>query len=327
MNPLRRSAAALCALALAAAAPPPAAAQPAPTTAPAMSDEAELARAVELYESGRFVECVGEFEDLLDADGGRKLEQKDVIEKARVYYAACLIATGKKKDAAEQFKQAIRANPTLRAPDSLIFPQTVLDVFFSVRDSMMEEIRKAEDERLKKAQEAAARAAKRAAAERARVRRLEEYARREAIVTKNRRWVAMLPFGVGQFQNDDPALGWIFLGTEAALAATALGSLIVVFQLNAQVDDDPPPNTVELNERLDTAYQVLVLSSWGFLAVAAGGIVQAQLAFEPEFREIRQRPLPKDVRPPPAPAEPSAFVRPAPLALPGGGGIGVVGRF
>jgi hypothetical protein len=238
-----------------------------------------------------------------------------------------LIATGKKKEASEQFEQAIRANPTLRAPDSLIFPQTVLDVFFSVRDSMMEEIRKAEDERLKKAQEAAERAAKRAAAERARVRRLEEYARREAIVTKNRRWVAMVPFGVGQFQNDDPALGWIFLGTEAALAATALGSLIVVFQLNAQSDDDPPPNTAELNQRLDTAYQVLVLSSWGFLAVAVGGIVQAQLAFQPEFREIKQRPLPKDVRPPPSPSEPSAFVRPAPLALPGGGGIGIVGRF
>ncbi len=328
MNPLRRRSLAVSALALFLAAAVPVGAQPAPAPAPpkGLSDEAELARAVTLYEAARFAECVSEFESLLGGDGGRKLEQKDVIEKARVYYAACLIATGKRDAASEQFRTAIRENPTLRPPDSLIFPQTVIDVFFSVADSMQEEIERAQAARLEAAKKAADRAAKKAAAERARVRRLEEYARSEVVVTKNRRWLAMVPFGVGQFQNDDTALGWIFLGTEAALAGTTLGALIAYLSFNAQVDDNPQPDPVALNQALDTSYLVLVISSWGFIGVATTGIVQAQIAFKPEFREIRRRPLPKDVRPPPQP-EASAFVRPAPMPLPGGGGIGIVGRF
>lgn len=328
MISIRTRLAAPAALVLCLAATLPAAAQPAPGPAqPGLSDEAELARAVTLYEAGRYDECVREFRELLSEDGPRRLEQDDSVEKARTYYAACLIATGKKAEASEQFREAIRKNPTLRAPDSLIFPQTVIDVFFSVRDSMMAEIKKAEEERLRKAREAAERAAERAAAERARVRRLEEYARQEVVVTKNRRWLAMVPFGVGQFQNDDPALGWIFLGTEVALAGTALGALIVEYQLNAQSDDDPRPDPVELNQALDTTHQVLVLSSWGFLAVATAGVVQAQLAFVPEVREVKKRPLPRDVRPRRQEAGPSAVVRPVPLPLPGGAGVGVVGRF
>jgi hypothetical protein len=176
------------------------------------------------------------------------------------------------------------------------------------------------------AEAAARRAAERAAAERARVRRLEEYARQELTTIRNERWVAMVPFGVGQFQNRDTALGWIFLGTEAALAATALTSLIVIFDLNAQIDDEAI-DTAQLNQRLDAWYQVLVLSSWGFVGVAVGGIVQAQIAFQPEFREVRKRPLPRDVRPPPATKPPQAFVRPAPVPLPNGLGFGLTGRF
>ncbi len=298
---------------------------PAAAQAPGLTDEAELARAVNLYEAGKYGECAREFELLLGDGGKRKLEKPDVIERARVYYAACLIPTD--LDAArKQFELAIRENPALRAPDSLVFPQRVIDVFYEVQTRMMDEIKKAEAERLKQAQAAAKRAAERNAAERARVRRLEEYAREEVIVTKNRRWVAMIPFGVGQFQNDDDALGWIFFGTEVALAATALTSMIVVFDLNAQ-SDNPSIDTSDLNAQLQNWHQALVLSSWGFLAVAVTGVTQAQIAFKPEFRETRRRPLPKDVRPRPVAKEPEAWLRPAPVPMPGGAGVGIVGRF
>jgi hypothetical protein len=317
--------AAIGALALCLAAPAPAAAQPAPKppVAPQLSDAAELERAITLWDAGRYGECVAEFRILLGG-GERKLEQVDVVERARVYYAACLIAAGKQGEAEDQFRQAIRSNPLMRPPDRMVFPEEVINTFFEIQDQMRVQITQAEEERIRKAREAAELASRRAAAERARVRRLEEYARQEVIVTKNRRSFAMVPFGVGQFQNRDEALGWLFFGTELALAGTALGALIIELELNAQADDSPPPDPVELNRAQSNAHQVLVLSSWGFIAVAVAGIVQAQIAFEPEFRELKRRPLPKNVRPEP---EREVSLSAAPLSLPGGVGIGLMGQF
>jgi hypothetical protein len=325
MSDPRPRLAAIGALACCLAALAPATAQPAPDspTAPRLSDSAELERAITLWEYGKYDECVTEFRTLL-GDGDRKLEQAEAIERARVYYAACLIGSGKQEDAEEQFRHAIRANPLMRAPDRILFPPIVIDTFFEIQDQMRVQITQAEEERIKKAREAAERAAQRAAAERARVRRLEEYARQEVIVTRNRRGFAMVPFGVGQFQNGDEVLGWLFFGTELALAGTAIGALIVWSNLEAQSDDSPPPNPVELDQALTTTYQVLVVSSWGFIAVAVAGIVQAQIAFEPETREIRRRPLPKNVRPEP---ERQVSLRPGPISLPGGLGLGVTGQF
>jgi tetratricopeptide (TPR) repeat protein len=325
MSDPRPRLAAIGALALCLAALAPAAAQPSPPVpaAPQLSDAAELERAITLWEAGQFDDCVEEFRTLL-GDGERRLEQADVVERARVYLAACLIASGKEAEAEEQFRQAIRQNPQMRTPDSLLFPPVVIDRFVRVKFAMREEIAKAEEERIRKAREAAERAAREAAAERARVRRLEEYARQELIVTKNRRGFAMVPFGVGQFQNGDTTLGWLFLGTELALAGTALTALIIELELNAQRDDTPRPDPEELFQAQSNAHTVLVVSSWGFIAVAVAGIVQAQIAFQPEFRERKRRPLPKEVRPPP---EREVSLSASPLALPGGLGFGLTGQF
>ena len=49
---------------------------------------------------------------------------------------------------------------------------------------------------------------------------LERLASEELHVRHNSRWIALIPGGVGQFQNDQDALGWTLLGGEAALALT-----------------------------------------------------------------------------------------------------------
>lgn len=309
----------------------PAVAQPTVPPAAALSDEGELARSVTLYESGKYGECVVELGRLLDPSDPQ-IEEPDVVERARLYLAACLIATGKTADADEQMREAIRENPQMRPPDSLVFPQAVVDRFIRVREGMLDEIKKAEEERLKKAREAAKAAAARREREKARVKKLEELAQREVEVTKNRRWIAAVPFGVGQFQNDDTALGYLFLGTEVALAGTALGAMIVQLSLNARADDVPPPNPAELNANLKTAQDVLVFSSWGFLAVATAGIVEAQLSFEPEVRRVRKKPLPKELRGVQSvvrASKRSSSLRltPGVTPLPGGLGVGLGGRF
>ncbi len=292
---------------------------------PELTDESKLARGVSLFEAGRYAECIGEFRRLLNPEDP-ELEESDVIERARMYHAACLIAQGRGPDADEQFREAIRESPQMRGPDRLMFPQEVVDRFLQVRDSMLGEIKKAEEDRLKKARAAADAAAQRRARERERVLGLEEFAKRESVVITNRRWIAAVPFGVGQFQNDDPALGYLFLGTEVALAATALGAMIVQLNLNARIDDDEAPVTEELNANLKTAQDVLLFSSWGFLAVATAGVIEAQLSFQPEVRRQRKRPLPPELRPPSAKST-EALIRPGLIPAPGGLGLGVVGTF
>lgn len=290
-----------------------------------LSDEAELRRAQTFYDTGKYAECVKEFDVLL---GGQtaKLEDPTVLEKARAYYAACLIAVGKNDKAEEQFKSALRANPRME-PDPLVFPQVVLDMHNKVRDAMSEELRQLQAADLARKKAEAAKAAAREAAERRRVERLEELARREVIVSENDRWLAAIPLGVGQFQNREPALGWIFFGTELALAGTALGALIIESSLNAQADDNlGPTKTAELNTKVDTAHQVLVFSSWGFFGVAAVGILQAQIAYVPEFRRTRMRTLPPDLRRPTAPKT-KAGIRPTALPTPSGLQLGVIGQF
>jgi hypothetical protein len=155
---------------------------------------------------------------------------------------------------------------------------------------------------------------------------LERVAREEVVVVKNRRWVAAVPFGVGQFQNDDNVLGWIFFGTEAALGITALTALNVHTHLQSEVDaakERGASAAPDVNQRLDDWHLALELSTYGLLAVAALGIGEAQLSFVPEVRTVRERPLPKMPRPAPA----GAVILPRIAGGPGKVELGISGRF
>lgn len=289
-----------------------------------LSDQTELARVVTLYEAGKYAECVKEFAGLIGGEP-HKIDDPEVLERARIYYAACLIGNAQVADAEEQMRKAIRQNPLMRPPDSLVFPALVIDGFFKVQDSLRDEIKRAEAKELEKKRAAAAAASRRAAAEKRRVERLEELATREVVVTKNQRWIAALPFGVGQFQNRDPWLGYLFLGSEVILAGTAIGAMVIQLDLNARADDDPPPDPDDLNPKLQAAHQTMLITSWGFLGVATIGVLQAQLAYVPEFRDTVKKPLSPDLRRP----EHQPTLSWVPVAAPtaGGGTLGVVGRF
>jgi hypothetical protein len=289
-----------------------------------LSDDAELARVVSLVEAAKYDQCVAELDRLLDPNGKRPLKDPAVVETARLYHATCYIGIGKPELADEPLRQAIRKNPQMRTPDSLLFPPQVIDRFISLRDSMIDELRATEQTNIEKA--------RRQAEERLRVDnerwaymlQLERLAREEVVVVRNRRWIAAVPFGVGQFQNGSQALGWVFFGTEAALGITALTALSVHTHLQTKVGEakehgasaDP-----DVNDRLSDWHLALELSTYGMLGVAALGIAEAQLSFVPEVRTVRERPMPK------RPSSTGVWVMPR---VSGGAGkveLGVIGRF
>jgi hypothetical protein len=295
----------------------------------ALSDDAELARVVSLVEAAKYEQCVGELDRLLDPKGKRPLKDPAIIETARVYQATCYIGLGQPDLADEPLRQAIRKNPDMRRPDSLLFPQRVIDRWISVKDSLVGELRAAEQEAIEKAKREAAERLKGDNERWAQMLMWERLARQEIVVVKNRRWIAAVPFGVGQFQNGDEALGWIFFGTEAALGLTALTSLGVHTHLQTEVDaarERGASAGEDVNQRLSDWHLALELSTYGLLAVAALGIAESQLSFVPEVRTVRERPLPKA---PPSKGLPPASVVVTPRIAGGPGKIelGIAGRF
>lgn len=266
------------------------------------------------YSGGRYEEAVERFAQMLDPSNAEALESPQIIEQARMYRAAGLIALGRLSEADQEIEKILRTNPGAY-PDPVIFPGVVLDRFTDVRGRIRQELEdkareKARQERLRLEREKA-----RQQRERERVLKLEQLAQRELHVVQNSRWVAVLPFGVGQFQNQQPAAGWSLLLGEAALATTSVVTAAIAMDLQSR-GTEPNVDKVDLNARIATMKTANQLSFAAFAIVAAGGVVHAQLTFEPFRREVRKRELPEDLK-----------ATPTVTSVQGGAVFGVGGTF
>jgi hypothetical protein len=287
-----------------------------------LSVEASLARATAFYEAGQYAQCADSFGALLDDPTQATSIAPRAREQASVYRAACLIALGRTDEADETFRRAVHENPQMAVPNAIVFPPAVIERFIIVRTTLLEEIRRADEERAARERQAALVTQEKAEQEKMRVQRLEKLASEETLVVQNQRWIAWVPFGVGQFQNRDYAMGAGFLATEVLLAATAITATSIELSLNAQAQGGSGViNVQQLNQNLRTANEVTLIATTGFVLVAGLGILQANLAFVPEFPGgTRPRAKPKRSVPPPVPAV--GFV-----PLSGGGALSVFGRF
>jgi hypothetical protein len=154
---------------------------------------------------------------------------------------------------------------------------------------------------------------------------LERLASIETVIRKNERWMAWVPFGLGQFHNKNPTLGWIFLTTEAALTATAVTATSIELGLHSQADGGRAPlDNRDLTNKVRAARQVGKVAWLTLLGVAAVGILEANLSFQSELPAgQRRRVLPDSLRAPEARGSPPAAVVP----LLGVGWAGLAGSF
>jgi hypothetical protein len=203
-----------------------------------------------------------------------------------------------------------------------VFPPSVIERFIVVRTTLMEEIRRSDEERAYRAREAVLAARRKAEEEKVRIQRLEKLASEETVVAHNQRWVAWVPFGVGQFQNRDYLLGAVFLASEGLLAGTAISGATIELSLNAQAKGGAglQGDVAQLNQNIRTANTVALVATGSLLLVAGLGVLQSNLAFVPEY-PLGVRPR----RPPKLPASPAVSVGMAPT--PGGAALSVFGQF
>lgn len=266
-----------------------------------ISQRVVLERGRQAYQAGRYGECARILGQVLSGDGGAKLSEAELIREARLYRAVCLMGQGEGDAADRELSLAIKEGPTLDPPDQRIFPPELVQRYIQLRVAMLQELERAEIERRRGELEAEQARARAEAQERYRIKSLEEYAEQQIHIRKNSRWLASVPFGVGQFQNREVGLGYSFLAVEGLLGAAAITGMVLELSLHRKaVETQAKGQTLDvdaLNEDIRLVSDITNISAWSFLAVSVIGVIQAQIAFVPEHKDLRRVPLPDKLRP------------------------------
>jgi len=325
------------------AAPPPPAPPSAAPVAEAVDEQSEFEKGRNAYRAQKYEEADARFLKMLDPEHGT-LHDKVLIRQARMYRAASLIALHHDEDAAFLFELILTEDKAYE-PDPLAFPTEVVNAFIDTRARLREKLEAIQRELYRRAAER--RASELAAKEReaARIKMLEKLAGEAFVTQKHERWVALLPFGVGQFQNGQRAAGWFFLAAEATFVATGIATVPIYYvdlanAKSALGTTDTAQTTAVAQAYLDRANVVryVNLTSYGALAVSAiVGAIQAEVAFVPEYKVTFPRGIPEVA--PTSPPHPPTSLRSLPFSigmapLPGrdargvgGGTLSVVGTF
>ena len=212
--------------------------------------------------------------------------------EARKYLGATYLFLGKSEAAREQFRSLLEEDPDYDI-DPVAFPEAVVQTFQEVK-------REVSAERARKdALEAARRKRERSdeveelIRQQQRIQMLEELAAAETVEKVNSRWIAALPWGIGQFQNEDRKLGIMFAVTESAFMAASIATFI---GHNSLRDENPAPSEIERARRVEKALRIGNWVSVGaFLSFAIAGVVEAEVRFKPVIRTTRKRELPDEI--------------------------------
>ncbi len=293
--------------------------------ASAWADErSDFEKARVAYLKKDYVEASARFEAMLDPKSGT-VKTPDLINEALFCWGAVKFAQTDITGAHGLWERVVRDSNGQYSPDPLTYPAAVLNDFITFKSTLNNAI--IQQQQQQAAQLAAQREKERKERLRleARVKELEKLTAVETVEVKGSRLVALLPFGIGQFQNGKNLLGSIFLGTEVAAVLTTF-ALFVPYRINIDqynaVLNDPTPMTP--NQRQSQANQYALVAqdirtadfiTLGFLgALIASGIIEAQIDFRPSYEYERPR-------------KQKAFILPSFSPTSGGAQFGLLGRF
>jgi hypothetical protein len=271
-----------------------------------------------------YVEADARFAAMLDPKTGT-VKTPALVNEAEFAWGATKYAQGDVTGAHKHWERVIRDTMGTYSPDVLTYPANVINDFLSERDHVNSVLLQEQKQEAERAAAERKRAAEERARLQARVKELEKLTTEETVVVHASRLVALLPFGIGQFQNRKNGLGWFFLLTESAAVLTTVVLLFPyrwnVDQWNAVLSD--PTSGMTRHDRAALADQYaavaqnirtadfITLGALGALAVA--GIIEAEVAFKPQFSFTRKRKV--------------AAIWPSLAPVAGGAFVGLGGRF
>ena len=269
----------------------------APATA-APADRQQLDQAVNRFQTGRVEEAVALFKMLLatplPTDPTERADLEAIFREARPTYAACLVGTERVAEADVVILDHLRDDPFFELTPGK-FPAELADRFDIVRAQNAAELDRAKQKILEQRRQALRDRLERQRLAAVRLKRIEEMAAEVQVVRRRSRLIAALPFGAGQFQNDDVGLGVFFATTQVAAIASniitgAIGADLL--QVRCQLDE-------LVCEELTSQYTVVQTLNWlslgASISLIAAGIIEAQLSFEETTVSYRKRPIPAPI--------------------------------
>jgi len=263
-------------------------------SSPALADaQGDLEKAHSAYVAHKYDDAETRLRALLDAKTGL-LKDPDSVADARMYLGAVLVAEARKDDAARVFEELLLEKPDYE-PDPLRVSLESIDGFVDTRSRLRQKLAAIQAERVRKVQDERAKIEAERQKAALHLAMLEKLASEEIVTEKNERWRALLPLGIGQYQNGQDALGTVFLSGELALAlGSFVGAGLTLY------DAGQARAAFARQDASATAYQqhaqvaaiVGDLFAAGFLLAAVTGVIHAEATFVPEHSEVRKRPLP-----------------------------------
>lgn len=213
-----------------------------------------------------------------------------VRAEALQYLGASLGLLDRTSEADDAFETLVNLQPEW-AINRSEFPTEVISLFDSVRDRVEDQLSRIDEQR-RRAQAEQQREAQRQLAERHQ--RLLDLARPRYLLREDARQdlliVAFLPFGAGQFQNDQASKGYAFLGVQLGLTAASM----TLWLLGTFAPSD---------EEGFNYYQVASFAVYGTLAVSVlWGMIDAVVNLvrrrrsRPAWREVDEREVPSEYR-------------------------------
>ena len=275
--------------------------------------KSDLEKAHNAYVTHRYDEAESRLRALLDPQTGT-LKDADSIADARMYLGAVLLAEKKNDEAASVFEDLLLDKSSYE-PDPLRVSLEAIDALTDARARIKDRLNAMQSEKVHKAQADKAQVEAEREKQALRLTMLEKLATTEVVVERRSRWLALVPFGVGQFQNGQTAEGWLFLTGEGLLA---VGS-VVAAGFSYYYEEQAWTAYQQKDSARESAYSnaghwaaitddVLV---GGLVLTAIGGIIHAESTFVPEKVLTRKREIP--------------VLSLTPIVGPTG--IGVLGRF
>ncbi len=247
-----------------------------------------------------YTEADARFRAMLDPNTG-SLKSPELIDEARMFLGASLFALKRGSEADIVWAKILEHNDAY-VPDPLTFSTPVLDAFTDTRTRHKDEIN---ERKQREAQEAAAKKAREEEEKKRQaeyLKLLQRLASEEKVVDHHSRWLAAVPFGVGQFQNGKPVLGSILLVTEGLLALGTIVTGIIFYGQSAQANDALAGQTNNAtNTALFDLYKARAATTrYVNLSIAApmiveilAGVIEAQVNYVPKIELVQKRELPK----------------------------------
>jgi hypothetical protein len=274
---------------------------------------ADLEKAHNAYVAHRYEEAESRLRALLDPSTGT-LKDADGIADARMYLAAVLLAQKRNEEAAVVLDELVLHNRDY-TPDPLRVSLEAIDAFTDAQARNKDKLNQQKVDEVRRAQEEKDRLDREHRKQELRLAMLEKLASTEVVIERHSRWLALVPFGVGQFQNGQTADGWLFLVGEGLLAAgTFVAAGFSFYYESKAVSAEASHDTSQGSAYTNLAHWSAVTDDalvGGLVLTMLAGVIHAQATFVPERLELRKREIPAvSVRP---------FVGPT--------GIGVAGQF